>query len=383
MLLVRVVLLLWLKLIVPVPEPKAMVAAVTVPAESLAPKRPILSVPVEPLDAAIVIPVAETSPPLATVSVPLPLFPKTMLPPDQRELVPVTSTELFEDVELLPMFPDPITVPASEMTRLLPDPLLPTLRTPEFDQRELVPVTSTELFEDVELLPMVPALLFTVPPLEMTRLLPDPLLPTLRVVLFVQSELLPVTSTELFEDEELLPMFPALFLTVPPLEMTRLLPAPLWPTKRVVTFDQTELLPVTKTELFEPTEAKPMVPALFFTVPPLEMVRLLLAPALPTVKAPEFDQKELVPVTSTELFEDVELLPMVPAVFCTVPPSEMTSVLPDPLLPTLRVELFVQSELLPVTSTRLFEDEELLPMVPALFFTMPPLEMVKLLPDPM
>ena len=42
-----VVLLLWLKLIVPVPAPKAIFGVETVPAASLVPKRPMLSVPVE------------------------------------------------------------------------------------------------------------------------------------------------------------------------------------------------------------------------------------------------------------------------------------------------------------------------------------------------
>jgi len=214
------------------------------------------------------------------------------------------------------------------MTRLLPDPLAPTVRVVVFNQRELVPVTSTELFEDEELLPMVPAVFLTVP-LEMTRLLLDPLLPTLRVVAFDQTELLPVTSTELFE--ELLPMVPVVFCTFPPSEMIRLLPDPLLPTIRATEFDQRELLPVTKTELFEDEELLPMVPAAFLTVPPLEMVKLLPDPLWPREKAPEFDQRELVPVTSTELFEDEELLPIkIPAVFLTVPPLEMVKLLPDP-----------------------------------------------------
>jgi hypothetical protein len=199
------------------------------------------------------------------------------------------------------------------MTRLLPDPLAPTVRVVVFNQRELVPVTSTELFEDEELLPMVPAVFLTVPPLEMARLLLDPLLPTLRVVAFDQTELLPVTSTELFE--ELLPMVPVVFCTFPPSEMIRLLPDPLLPTIRATEFDQRELLPVTKTELFEDEELLPIVPAAFLTVPLLEMIRLLPAPLWPREKAPEFDQSELLPVTSTELFEDEELLPMVPVVF--------------------------------------------------------------------
>jgi len=215
MLLVRVVLSLWLKLIVPVPEPKAMEAAVTVPAESLVPKRPILSVPVEPLDAAIVIAVAVTSPPLATVSVPLPETPTARaLLLDQMEPSPVTRAELFEDVELLPMYPKLFcTLAPLEITMLLLLPLLPKTTSP-LNQREFVPVTSTELFEDVELLPMFPVPI-TLPSLEITRLLAVPLAPTLNTPEFDQTELLPVTSTELFDDEVLLPIFPAVLLTVP------------------------------------------------------------------------------------------------------------------------------------------------------------------------
>ena len=44
----RVVVLLWLKLIVPVPDPKVIVGVEIVPAASLVPKRPMLSVPEEP-----------------------------------------------------------------------------------------------------------------------------------------------------------------------------------------------------------------------------------------------------------------------------------------------------------------------------------------------
>jgi len=236
------------------------------------------------------------------------------------------------------------------MTRLLPDPLAPTVRVVVFNQRELVPVTSTELFEDEELLPMVPAVFLTVP-LEMTRLLLDPLLPTLRVVAFDQTELLPVTSTELFE--ELLPMVPVVFCTFPPSEMIRLLPDPLLPTIRATEFDQRELLPVTKTELFEDEELLPMVPAAFLTVPPLEMIKLLPAPLWPREKAPEFNQRELVPVTRTELFEAVVSTPMNPLEFCTEPPLEITMLLLLPELPTTRLEELL-TRVFVLTTVRLF-----------------------------
>ena len=64
-----VVLLLWLKLIVPVPVPKAMVAALIVPAVSLVPRRPMFSVLEEPACEPRTMFVAATVPPLATVRV--------------------------------------------------------------------------------------------------------------------------------------------------------------------------------------------------------------------------------------------------------------------------------------------------------------------------
>ena len=85
---------------------------------------------------------------------------------------------------------------------LFPDPLPPTVVDKVIAQRELVPVTSTELFEAVLALPIVDPPnppLRTVPPLEMTRLLLAPELPTVRELEFVQKEFAPLTVTELFE----------------------------------------------------------------------------------------------------------------------------------------------------------------------------------------
>ena len=98
----------------------------------------------------------------------------------------------------------------------------------------------------------------------------------------------------------------------------------------------------------------PSIP--FRTLPPLEITRLLLAPEKPTARAPEFDQKELVPVTCTELFEEVEAFPMYPKVFRTVPPLEMTMLLLVPELPTIR---FVKL----VTRVFVFSTVRLLPSV--------------------
>ena len=93
-----VVLLLWLKLIVPVPSPKAMVGVMIVPAASLVPKRPMFSVPEEPACEPRTMFVAATVPPLATVRVLLlpPLPTRSLLLFVQSEFVPVTSTLLLE-----------------------------------------------------------------------------------------------------------------------------------------------------------------------------------------------------------------------------------------------------------------------------------------------
>jgi hypothetical protein len=158
----------------------------------------------------------------------------------------------------------------------------------------------------------------------------------------------PVTSTELFEAVEELPMIPELFRTLPPLEMTRLLPLPELPTVSVKLLDQTEPVSVTSTELFEAVEALPMVGVPLCTLPPLEMTRLLPLPKLPTKIPPPLDQTEPSPVTSTELFtEDAEFpinpLPLTPP--ATTPPLEMTSLLLLPVpataleIPTLREPL--------------------------------------------
>ena len=100
-----VMALLWLKLIAPVPAPKAMVGAMIVPAASLVPKRPMFSVPEESASAAILMPDAATVPPSATVRLlPLPSLPTWSSPLlVQSELAPVTSTLLLEEVLKEPM----------------------------------------------------------------------------------------------------------------------------------------------------------------------------------------------------------------------------------------------------------------------------------------
>jgi hypothetical protein len=138
--------------------------------------------------------------------------------------------------------------------------------------------------------------------------------------LLLQVEPVPVTSTLLFKDPEAAPIVPAVFLTAPPLLIVRLLPTLLPPTTRFPAFVHKEPAPVTSTLLFDEVAALPMVPALFLTVPPLVIVRRLSAPLFPTKRFPELVQSEFDPVTSTLLFEEVAALPMVPALFLTVPP---------------------------------------------------------------
>ena len=218
---------------------------------------------------------------------------------------------------------------------------------------------------------------YTFPPLEITRLLPVPLDPTRRAALLLQRELVPVTRTLLFEELVALPIVPAVSYTFPPLEITRPLPEPLDPTRRAPLLLQRELVPVTTTELFEEVVALPIVPAVSYTFPPLEITRPLPEPLDPTRRAPLLLQRELVPVTTTELFEEVVALPIVPAVSYTFPPSEITRLLLEPLDPTRRAALLLQSELAPVTTTELFEEVVALPIVPAVPVTLPPLEITR------
>ena len=122
------------------------------------------------------------------------------------------------------------------------------------------------------------------------------------------------------------------------------------------------------------------------SVPPLATVSVLLLPLLPTTTCdPEptrVVQREFTPVTSTLLFEAVTKSPMTPYLTCTVPPLEMTRLFPLPPLPTARTDSLVKMELLPVTSTLLLEEVFVRPMTVVGADTLPPLEMTKLLPLP-
>jgi hypothetical protein len=98
------------------------------------------------------------------------------------------------------------------------------------------------------------------------------------------------------------------------LEITRLFPEPSEPRRRAPLLLQRELVPVTTTVLFEEVVAAPTVPAVLFTRAPLEITRLFPEPLDPRRRAPLLLQRELVPVTTTVLFEEVVAAPTVPVV---------------------------------------------------------------------
>jgi hypothetical protein len=68
---------------------------------------------------------------------------------------------------------------------------------------------------------------------------------------------------------------------------------------------QVDPAPVTNTLLLEELVNRPMEPSLELTLPPLLITRLLLLPLLPTKRSLLFVQAELVPVTSTLLFDEL------------------------------------------------------------------------------
>ena len=173
-----------------------------------------------------------TVPPV-TLSVPEPALPMSIWPLVTVRLPPLMLTKLFEDLAnaLMTKSVPTMTSPPSLRTRLLPSAKLPMVRPALLSQSEFAPVTSTLLLKELpKARPIVPVVFRTVPPLEMTRLLPAPFTPTLRSML-VHSESVPVTSTMLLEAPGAEPMTPADAATRPPLEMTMLLPLPPKPTR--------------------------------------------------------------------------------------------------------------------------------------------------------
>ena len=119
------------------------------------------------------------------------------------------------------------------------------------------------------------------------------------------------------------------------------------------------------------------------TVPPLEMTRLLPVTVVEFInKNPPMAKREFAPVTS-RLLTPAPCSPneRFPA-DCTVPPSEMIRLLLSPaMFPRKPRDTLVQSELLPVTSTLLTPvGPRPLPIKLLKFATVPPLEMTRLAP---
>ena len=92
----------------------------------------------------------------------------------------------------------------------------------------------------------------------------------------------------------------------------------------------------------------------------------MLEPSIPTIKSPEFVQREFVPVTNATLFEESALRPITPPLLLTpltsIAPFEITTELLEPSIPTIRSPEFVQRELVPVTNATLFEESAFWPI---------------------
>ena len=108
-------------------------------------------------------------------------------------------------------------------------------------------------------------------------------------------------------------MVPSVFCTLPPLEMTRRLPAEAAPTTMTLDIDQRESVSVTVAVLLAPEV--PMNVVVFFTRPPLEITILLPLPEKPRLMESEFDQVDPVPVTKTELLSLPPFCPRSEVVF--------------------------------------------------------------------
>ena len=121
----------WLKLIVPLPDPKLITGGRKFPAVSLPPRDPKFRVPEEPACDAMMTALAETDPPLATVRVPSPASPIVrLLLLLQVDPVPVTSTLLLEAPAFIPRASRPslTTEAPPSTTTLAPWELFPTER---------------------------------------------------------------------------------------------------------------------------------------------------------------------------------------------------------------------------------------------------------------
>src|SRR3954454_16756033 len=181
-------------LIVPAPAPYATLRVLSVPgaaAGALAPA-PMLSVPVAPAFAAITTVGAVTTPPSASVSVPVPELP-TFTPELLLQIEPAPATlTVPSEPALLPTLAVSavllMTVPPFVIVSA-PVPKLPILNPPPavMFKLEPAPVTVTVPDELVDNPTETPPKLFTVPPLS-TVSAPVPKPPTTRLPMFVHVE---------------------------------------------------------------------------------------------------------------------------------------------------------------------------------------------------
>jgi hypothetical protein len=141
--------------------------------------------------------------------------------------------------------------------------------------------------------------------------------------------------------------------------------------------------PLMSAELFEADAPAPIVPEALITLPPLETTREFPEPLLPTVREALLLQVDPEPVMSTELLEAVIPSPIVPEELKTVPPLETVRELEDPLLPMESEPLLLRVESDPEITMELPEDDDPLPIMVAVAETEPPSDMLAELEEPL
>jgi hypothetical protein len=120
--------------------------------------------------------------------------------------------------------------------------------------------------------------------------------------------------------------------TLPPLEIVKELKEPFQPTRRLFWLSD-ELVPTTTTLLFESAALFPMNVANAVTDPALVIISEFRVPPSPTTRLPEFFKVEPAPLTTTLLFDE-DPKPTKVLVARTAPPLETVMEFPAELLPT-------------------------------------------------
>src|ERR1017187_9735083 len=141
---------------------------------------------------------------------------------------------------------------------------------------------------------------------------------------------------------------------------------------------QTELPPKVEARLVEPL--LPTYALLSYADPPLNKMNWLRDPVLPTTKSPLLLQTEPLPMIAITLFAArADEPPTVPPLLVTLPPDVIVRVFPGPEEPTTRLPPLVHTEPVPETNAMLA-----LPLLPTVALprlrTVPPLVMVSELP---